>query len=237
MNSNGQIPKTNLAYWRRKIFKPTYSRNGLKVTGANWCAEFCRHGRRAKLSLETPNKEAAAARAQDIYIFLLANGWQATFAKYRPPGGATPNLERINKRLDLLREELSNHPTNGKLSKRFWQIVRGIGCTACGFNTWPAILQFHHLDKNRNNNSLANLTVLCPNCHRALHQKIARIPYQSLAELLGRHESLDQKRKGISVPIPAETLGDRNEQGLAGTKTSFVLRRGKLIQREREELS
>ena len=29
----------------------------------------------------------------------------------------------------------------------------------------PISLQLHHNDGNRNNNSLDNLKVLCPNCH------------------------------------------------------------------------
>jgi hypothetical protein len=39
---------------------PTYTDNGLKFTSPNWCAELQHHGRRPKLSLETPNEEAAA---------------------------------------------------------------------------------------------------------------------------------------------------------------------------------
>jgi hypothetical protein len=208
VNGNGQIPKAYLARWQRRIFKPSYTGNDLKFTSPDWCVELQHHGRRAKLSLETPNKEAAAARAKDIYIFLHANGWKAMLTEYRPPRGMTAhNLERINKRFELLREKLSNHPANRKLSKRFWEIVRGIGCTACGFSTWPGILQFHHIDKNRGDDSLTNLTILCPNCHRALHQKIASISYRSLAELLGEEEPPDQKaellrreREEISQP-------------------------------------
>jgi hypothetical protein len=95
------------------------------------------------------------------------------------------DLARRDKRLDLLREELANHPPkNGWLNKRFWEIVRGIGCTACGFSKWPSILQFHHIDEEPTNNALSNLTVLCPNCHRALHRKVATVPYQSIAQLL-----------------------------------------------------
>jgi hypothetical protein len=92
--------------------------------------------------------------------------------------------ERRQHRLALLEEELTQLPNGDCLPPRFWSIVRGIGCTCCGFNKWPQILQFHHIDKNRKNNSLDNLTVLCPNCHRALHQRIAEIEFKSLAQLL-----------------------------------------------------
>jgi integrase len=39
--------------------------------------------RRDFFPLQTPNKAAAAARARDIYLSLLANGWEPTLAKYK----------------------------------------------------------------------------------------------------------------------------------------------------------
>src|SRR5262249_12260821 len=103
--------------------------------------------------------------------------------------------ERIHKRLLLLEEELSQRPNGDRLNKRFWEIVRGIGCTCCGFNKWPLILQLHHIDKNRENNSLENLTVLCPNCHRALHHKVEGINFRSLAQLLMEHGLIRPEQK------------------------------------------
>jgi hypothetical protein len=42
-------------------------------------------------------------------------------------------------------------------------------CELCGYNTIPQILQVHHIDENRKNNSIDNLQVLCPNCHHETH--------------------------------------------------------------------
>lgn len=42
-------------------------------------------------------------------------------------------------------------------------------CEMCGYNKTPQILQVHHIDENRENNSLDNLQVLCPNCHLEIH--------------------------------------------------------------------
>ena len=41
-------------------------------------------------------------------------------------------------------------------------------CECCGISEWngkPLTLQLHHIDGNRENNSLSNLMFLCPNCH------------------------------------------------------------------------
>lgn len=44
-------------------------------------------------------------------------------------------------------------------------------CERCGYNKVPQCLGVHHKDRNRNNNKLANLEVLCPNCHSEEHSK------------------------------------------------------------------
>ena len=41
-------------------------------------------------------------------------------------------------------------------------------CERCGLTEWlgePIPLELHHIDGNRNNNTLENFQLLCPNCH------------------------------------------------------------------------
>ena len=44
-------------------------------------------------------------------------------------------------------------------------------CVRCGFDEIKQILGVHHIDRNRKNNELSNLEVLCPNCHSIEHLK------------------------------------------------------------------
>lgn len=44
-------------------------------------------------------------------------------------------------------------------------------CEKCSYDKFPKILGVHHIDGNRENNSLENLMVLCPNCHSIEHMK------------------------------------------------------------------
>lgn len=44
----------------------------------------------------------------------------------------------------------------------------GCVCSSCGFSNILA-LEVHHINKNRDNNSIDNLKVLCANCHRLAH--------------------------------------------------------------------
>lgn len=42
-------------------------------------------------------------------------------------------------------------------------------CAECGYKEHPEILQAHHKDRDRTNNTLDNLELLCPNCHQWEH--------------------------------------------------------------------
>lgn len=42
-------------------------------------------------------------------------------------------------------------------------------CYDCGYKEYLQILQVHHKDMNRTNNSVENLQILCPNCHMKIH--------------------------------------------------------------------
>jgi len=42
-------------------------------------------------------------------------------------------------------------------------------CELCGYCKIPEILEVHHKDRNRRNNSITNLQLLCPTCHNEIH--------------------------------------------------------------------
>jgi 5-methylcytosine-specific restriction endonuclease McrA len=71
-----------------------------------------------------------------------------------------------------MNESATNQSENGsaKTAKRFkyrklafshYQQV----CAHCGFGI-PDVLEVAHIDGNRSNNAVANLVILCPNCHK-----------------------------------------------------------------------
>lgn len=47
----------------------------------------------------------------------------------------------------------------------------GYKCGRCGYNTNSAAIVVHHIDRNRVNNNLENLEVLCCNCHAIEHYR------------------------------------------------------------------
>ncbi len=46
--------------------------------------------------------------------------------------------------------------------------IRGKVCEKCSYNK-QEILQVHHKDRDRSNNNLSNLELVCPNCHYEEH--------------------------------------------------------------------
>jgi hypothetical protein len=56
-------------------------------------------------------------------------------------------------------------------SARAWFLRRGfiMSCNRCGDNKHPEILIVHHKDRNRKNNAVSNLEIICPYCHALEH--------------------------------------------------------------------
>lgn len=74
-------PRTSVNYWRHRVER-TKSETG--TTNPHFCARITYKGKRVRFSLDTANKDAAASKASAIYRFLVENGWDKTFEKYRP---------------------------------------------------------------------------------------------------------------------------------------------------------
>jgi integrase len=86
--------KTDHHYWIPKLFKPTRGTGGERYESPFWCVRLQYENERTTFPLGTSNKRAAAARACDIYLFMLANGWQKTLEEFK---GQEPAPEKNSK--------------------------------------------------------------------------------------------------------------------------------------------
>jgi hypothetical protein len=63
-------------------------------------------------------------------------------------------------------------------------------CVICGFDK---VVDLHHLDENKKNNSLSNLIGLCPNHHQMLHNFKFRKEIRELLKQKGHNLPIDKK--------------------------------------------
>lgn len=82
--SNKQIqrrfPKTHVGYWKTRLEHRTYSYHGQNFEVGEWSVRIKFRGIRRSFDLGTASKEGAATKARDIYLSLVAKGWDATLA-------------------------------------------------------------------------------------------------------------------------------------------------------------
>ncbi len=65
-------------------------------------------------------------------------------------------------------------------------------CAHCGFGI-PSVLEVAHLDGSRENNDLANLAILCPNCHK-MHD-LDLISTETIIQMRDRPKIVDWSKR------------------------------------------
>ena len=78
-------PKTHANYWKSRLERRTYTRDGKTFEVAEWSVRIRFNGIRKSFDLETANKEDAAIKARNLYLSLFAKGWSATINELAPP--------------------------------------------------------------------------------------------------------------------------------------------------------
>ena len=62
-----------------------------------------------------------------------------------------------------------NNPNFKNGNRIYRDLITIEQCNRCGYKEHLEILQVHHIDRDRLNNTIENLEVLCPNCHTLDH--------------------------------------------------------------------
>ena len=77
--------KTHQDYWKARLVHRSYDdRGGRAVSMPEWHVRVASRGRREWFNLGTANQASAAVKARDIYVSIVAAGWDATLAKFKP---------------------------------------------------------------------------------------------------------------------------------------------------------
>jgi integrase len=131
MKNLSHFPKTDIRFWQGAVFRQAYTVDSQRFLTKEWYARIQFRGKRQFFSLGTPNKAAAAAKARDIYLALVASGWEATLARFKAAKTVPPVKQglqpcTVGEFLDEVRRTASNQQTVEGYAKKFRQIVSEI---------------------------------------------------------------------------------------------------------------
>ena len=89
-----RLPKTHQDYWASRLRKRRYlaADGKTEIEIPLWQVRMSQADKEVWFNLGTANQVAAAIKARDIYVYLKANGWNATLAKFKPESDAVPRL-------------------------------------------------------------------------------------------------------------------------------------------------
>jgi hypothetical protein len=83
------LPKTHVGYWRARVERRIYSYGGQTSEVPEYSVRMECGKIRQRITLGTALKEEAAIKARDIYLSLVAKGWDATLAELAPKVAAS----------------------------------------------------------------------------------------------------------------------------------------------------
>ena len=161
-NRNRKAFRTNCGYCGKEIVRETRDRK--TKSGKHYCDVSCSNSdllrNRVKLSCSYCGKEIEKAPSK-----IRASRSGHLFCD-RNCKDLASRLYQNNTVWDMLPE----HYGTSKTRYRDYALREyGSKCQKCGYDKNPAALTVHHKDRNRSNNSMDNLEVLCANCHAIEH--------------------------------------------------------------------
>lgn len=79
-----KLGKTHVNYWKKRLYRNSFTRDGHRYEVNDWSVKIQHLGCRRAFSLNSANKDTAAAKARDIYVAIVGKGWAAAEALYNP---------------------------------------------------------------------------------------------------------------------------------------------------------
>jgi DNA-binding NarL/FixJ family response regulator len=79
-NLNVSKQRPSEAFWRRRLFKNTFTRRGRLRTVSGWSVKIQHRGIRRTISLRSRNRKAAALEARTLHQTIISKGWEAALA-------------------------------------------------------------------------------------------------------------------------------------------------------------
>jgi integrase len=123
-----RLSATHADYWKGKLRKRTsYGREGQTKEIPEWQVRLFHAGKEGWFNLATPNADAAAPKARDIFVYLRANGWDATNAKFKVDTAVAPKGATVGELLNQVKAVSGLKPVTFEIcSRKFRTLVAGV---------------------------------------------------------------------------------------------------------------
>ncbi len=126
MSKVNNYSKSDARYWKSRLYRNTYTENGLKRKVEEYSIKMQWRGKRVNFPLGSKNKEVASRKAAEIYNNVRSTGWDEALRIYKPEyfKNETPTIGEF---LEAVREysQISKRSLPG-YENRFRQILADI---------------------------------------------------------------------------------------------------------------
>ncbi len=124
----GHSSKTHVDYWKRRIFKSSYTRDGKTHVVDEYAIKIQHRGIRKTFTLGTSNKDAAAAKARDIFATVNGeNGWERALAKFAPAMAVSSKTATVGEFLAQVKAVSGLRAVTCEIySRKFRTLVAGV---------------------------------------------------------------------------------------------------------------
>jgi integrase len=117
------LPKTHKDYWKARLERRCYTHKGKLVEVNEWSVRIQHLGQRRSFALGTNNAETAAVKARDIYLAVLAKGWDQAQALYNPEMVVSKDDPTVG---EFLTEMESKSDLKPRTFRRYSRLLRRI---------------------------------------------------------------------------------------------------------------
>ena len=118
--------KSHAAYWTPRLIKRSYTWDNKTTEVPEWQVRIAHLGRREWFNTGTANKVNAAEKARKIYLSLVAKGWQATLAEFKPDMQVARDGCTIGDFLDQVKAVSGLKPVTFEIyARKFRSLVAG----------------------------------------------------------------------------------------------------------------
>lgn len=116
--------KSDYRYWKTKVFFNTYTYKGKNFKQSDYSVRFSEEKQRHTFSLGTANKDDAARKAREIFLFRELNGWKTTLEKFKPKGEQKVESPTVEIFLNEIRDKTTLKPdTLYSYEKKFRRLI------------------------------------------------------------------------------------------------------------------